>query len=394
MGELTPAIDTAYLVGMVSALARVPTHVDPGWDTLIEPDHPRLVHFVQEVVRPELQRLGCWDLIDVPRNNLVVVAGRGETGRGVLIQAYTPSQHHNLMADPLSGRIGWAETPTGRRPAVFGQGVSQVKAHTGVMLAVLKLLRDEHIDLGGRLYWAINNEGRSSHACSEAIVGALPTRPDFGIVQHGTGLAISLGNRGRVDLDVHVRGRIAHSSAPDTGLSAIDGAAEVVSRLKRLQWPDRHPLLGGRQAIAYKVRYEPVLPHTLPSDAYLTVDRRLLPGDDLETARREVENAIGDMGPYVVTVHAGVHMWPALVDPAHDGVLALAAAHRAAAGEDAATVHGQGSFDAGGPGRLGIPTVMYGAKGGDWPAGDDYVAVDDVATEARTLAGFILAYLA
>ena len=38
-------------------------------------------------------------------------------------------------------------------------------------------------------------------------------------------------------------------------------------------------ILGGRQAIVYKIRYEPVAPHTLPSDAYLTVDRRLLPGD-------------------------------------------------------------------------------------------------------------------
>jgi acetylornithine deacetylase/succinyl-diaminopimelate desuccinylase-like protein len=388
----TPTVNPDYVVETLSALARVPTHVDPGWDTLIEPDHPRLVHYVQEVVRPELVRLGVGELLDVPRNNLVARAGRDAGGRRVLIQAYTPAQHHNLMRDPLSGRIAWADTPAGRRRVVFGQGVSQVKAHTAVMLAVLRLLRDEGVDLRGCVYWAMNNEGRSSHACSEAIVAALPSRPDFGIVQHGTGLAISIGNRGRVDIDVHVRGRLTHSSTPELGASAIDGAVEVMNRLRTISWPDRHPLLGGRQAIPYKVRFEPVLPHTLPSDAWVTVDRRMLPGDDPEEARREIEEALAGIEPWEVTVRAGVHMWPALVEPDDPGVAALAAAHEAVAGNAAALVYGRGSFDAGGPCRLGIPTVMYGVKGGDWPAGDDWVAIDDVLVEANTLAAFVIAF--
>jgi acetylornithine deacetylase/succinyl-diaminopimelate desuccinylase-like protein len=152
-------------------------------------------------------------------------------------------------------------------------------------------------------------------------------------------------------------------------------------------------LLGTRQAIVYKIRYEPLLPHTIPSDAFLTVDRRMLPGDDPDVARREIEDALGDMSPWDVDVRKGVHMWPALVDPAHPGVTTLAEAHAAVTGSQAATVYGQGSFDAGGPGRLGIPTVMYGVKGGDWPAGDDYVAVDDVVVEAQALANFVVSYL-
>ena len=68
-------------------------------------------------------------------------------------------------------------------------------------------------------------------------------------------------------------------------------------------------------------------PHTLPSDAYLTVDRRLLPGDDLAVAEEEVRNVIGDLSPYEVTVERSVHMWPALVDPDDPGVQALRAAH-------------------------------------------------------------------
>jgi len=394
--EIVQALDTAYLVDVASRLARVPTDVPAGYQTLMEPDDPKLVHYVQEAVRPELQALGPLDLLDVPRNNLVVRVGRGASGKTLLIQNYTPAQHHNqhgLTGDPFSGDVKRAVEYGLDEPAVFGQGVSQTKGHQAVMLAVLKLLQDSGVDLQGQLYWAVNNEGRSSHACSEAIIGALDQRPSFGIIQIGTGLRLSLGNRGRVDIDVHVTGKATHSSAPQDGLSAIEGANLVINRLKDLAWPKLHPILGGRHALVYKLRFEPIFPHTLPSDAYLSIDRRLLPGDDPDAATAEVRNVLGDLAPYGVTVERGVYMLPALVDADHPGVQALQAANLAVRGAPAETYHGQGTFDAGGPCALGVPTVMYGASGGIGLLGPDFVAVADLETEARVLAHLILSAL-
>ncbi|HET7263628.1 MAG TPA: M20/M25/M40 family metallo-hydrolase [bacterium] len=386
-------LDERYLVDVLSRLARVPTDVPLGFDTLMEPDDPKLVHYVQNVVRPELAAIGVYDLLDVPRNNLVARLGAGRSGRTLLIQNYTPAQHHNLMDAPFSGKIGNAAAYGCPEPAVFGQGVSQNKAHQAVMLAVLKMLAEAGGELRGTLYWAVNNEGRSSHACSEAIIAALDPKPSFGVIQIGTGLKLSLGNRGRVDVNVHVRGRAAHSSTPEEGLGAIDAAVEITARLRRLKWADRHPILGGRHAIVYKMRFEPVAPHTLPAEAFLTVDRRLLPGDDPEVATDEVRRAIGDMAPYEVSVETGVLMWPALVDPHLDWVTAFHAAHRAVAGADPEIVYGRGTFDAGGPCRLGVPTVMYGATGGVWPTGADFVPVSQVVAEARVLAELIRSQL-
>jgi acetylornithine deacetylase/succinyl-diaminopimelate desuccinylase-like protein len=386
-------LDRAYLVEVLSRLARVPTAVPLGFDTLIEPDDPKLVHYVQNVLRPELVRLGIYDLIDVPRNQLVVRLGSGETGRTLLIQNYTPSQHHNLMPDPFSGRVGNAAAYGCDEPAVFGQGVSQCKAHQAVMLTVLRLLQASGASLRGRLYWAVNNEGRSSHACSDAILGALAEKPAFAILQLDTRLAISLGNRGRVDVNVHVQGAAAHSSVPDEGLSAIEGAYEVMQLLKRLTWPDRHPLLGGRHVLVYKMRFEPVAPHTLPSDAYLTVDRRLLPGDDPNAATLEIREAIGDLSPYRVQVERGVYMLPALVDPQAWGVRTLQEAHAAVLGQLAEIQYGQGTFDAGGLCAAGVPAVMYGAGGGGELTGVDFAPIAAVETEARVLAHLILSQL-
>lgn len=385
--------DQTYLVDTVGRLAQVPTFVPMGYETFMEPDDPKLVHYVQQVIRPELVKIGCYDLLDAPRNNLVVRTGSGESGRALLIMNYTVSQHYNLMGNPYPGKIASARDYGIDEPAIFAQGVSQNKAHQTVMLTVLKLLRDSGTNLRGRLYWGINNEGYSSHACSDAILDALDIKPNFGIVQKGTNLKLSLGNRGRVDVNVHVRGKITHSSNPSKGLSAIDGANEVINRLKKITWDDTHPQLGGRQAIAYKVQYEPLAPHTLPSDAYIAVDRRMLPGDDPDVAAEEIRRAIGDMSPYEVTVERGVMMLPAMVPADDPGVIAFQRAHEQVRGKPAETVHGQGSFDAGGPCARGVPTVMFGSQGGIWPAGTDFVPLSAIEAEAKVLAQMILQWL-
>jgi acetylornithine deacetylase/succinyl-diaminopimelate desuccinylase-like protein len=389
------ALDRAYLVRTLAELARVPTNVDLGFDTLIEPDHPRLVHYVQEVVRPRLLALGHYDLIDAPRNNLVARLGSGESGRSLLIQSYTPSQHHNLMERPFDGVIANGARWGRDEPVVIGQGVSQNKAHQAVMLAVLKLLGELGVPLRGRLYWAVNNEGRSTHECTDAILDSLDVQPTFAVVQTPQNLAVSLGNRGRFDIDVLVHGRQTHSSTPEAGLSAIDGASEVVGRLRSLGWESSHPQLGAPQAVVYKVDYEPKAPHTLPGLARLTVDRRTLPGEVEADMLAEVRDAIGDLSPFTVEVRPGVRMLPALVGADDPGVRALQRAAVDARGRELEEIYKRGCFDAGGMCARGIPAVMFGCGGqGDWPTGTDFVALADVQDEARILARLILDVLA
>ena len=312
-------LDERYLVDTLVELAKVPTEVPLGPETFMEPDDPKLVHYVQQVLRPKIQDLGAYDIVDVALNQLMVRLGDGSSGESLLVMVYTPTQHNNLMPDPFSGKIAWAREWGYEEPCVFGQGVSQNKGHHAVMLAVLKLLTEQDVRLKGTLHFAVNNEGRSSHHCSEAILAALDPKPGFALLLTGTGLRVSLGNRGRVDVNVEIRGKAVHTSAPDRGLSAIEGANEVLNRLKRVPLEGSHPILGGRHVFAYQLLFEPLAPHTYPEVARLRVDRRLLPGDDIDQAVADVRDAIGDLSPYKVTVERGQHMLPALVDPKHRG---------------------------------------------------------------------------
>ena len=386
-------LDYDYLLDVLMRLIRVPTEVPLGPATLMAPDHPKLVHYVQKVIRPELTAIGAYEQVEAPLNQLIVQMGNGTSGRSLLVMVYTPTQHNNLMRDPFVPRVGLGLVHGHLEPCVFGQGVSQNKAHMAAMLTLLRALAASRHQLSGRLYFAVNNEGRSSHDCSTAILQALPEKPELGLILIGTGLDISAGNRGRVDICVQVRGRAAHSSTPERGLNAIAGAQAVLNRVGRLQLGGAHPLLGGRHIVPYQVTYWPVAPHTLPELASIRFDRRLLPDDDLDEAVAQVRAAIGDLSPFEVSVERGVHMLPALLPAGSPAVTNLCAANVAVRGIRPRVYYGQGSFDAGGPCAAGVPTVMWGASGGDDLLGDDFVPLAALQQEVRVLARLVSDYL-
>ena len=86
-------------------------------------------------------------------------------------------------------------------------------------------------------------------------------------------------------------------------------------------------------------------------------------------------------------------MWPALVDPDAPGRPGPEGRPPGRGRARGGRRLGQGTFDAGGPCRLGVPTVMYGATGGVWPTGADFVPISAVEAEARVLARLILSEL-
>ncbi len=386
-------LDMRYLIDTLVDIAQVPTDVPMGPNVFMAPDDPKLVHYVQQILRPKLTALGAYDLIDAPENQIVARYGLGTSDTTLLLMVYTPIQHHNLMDNPFSAHIARGTAWGFDEPCVFAQGVTQTKSHHAIVLAVLKLLIEYKVPVPGTLYVAINNEGRSSHACSNAILQALDRKPDFAMLLTATGQRISLGNRGRVDANIDIQGQATHSSVPQLGLSAIDGAHEVISRLKQLQLSGSHPILGGQHAIPYQVTYAPLAPHTLPERAHIRVDRRLLPGDDPSQAVTEIREVIGDMAPYQVSIEEGYHMLPGLVEPDHPGVQALTAAHRAVHGESPDTYYGQGTFDAGGPCAAGVPAVMYGVGGGGSVLDVDFVPLSHAQNVAKVMTHTLLTFL-
>ncbi len=388
---------TRYRVETLQRLCRIPSAVPLGPETLIDPEDPIIVNYVRTGPRAEFEAIGGLDIVDLPLGQFAVRFGTGQ-GPCLALFAYTPTQHNNLMADPWSGEVRDAVEHGIDEPCVFGQGVSQNKSHQVALLDLASWISGSGATIDGTLWLVINNEGRSSHACSIAAIEALPTRPDEVLQVFPTGLAASLGNRGRIDIRVHVAGTATHSSQPFAADGrVIDVAAEFVVRLQDLDRKlarSTHPVLGAERATVYQLTFDPVAPHTMPAGARIIVDRRLLPDTDVAAAVRQISDLAAGLSSAdcTLTVEPHVMMRPALVEGPTPLLSALDAAYQEVAGEPLEHTVLGGTFDAGGPTSLGIPTISFGASGGDGLLGDDWVTVSDLDRECDTLRRLVTRY--
>ena len=116
---------------------------------------------------------------------------------------------------------------------------------------------------------------------------------------------IQLGNKGRVDVLVTVKGKQAHSSRPWEGVDAIDGAMKVLEKLKPLMpYPEAkaHPELGKVSLTPNAIESFPKATHTIQNECRIMFDRRLLPGDDPNKAVQQIKDEIGAIEPFEVVV--------------------------------------------------------------------------------------------
>ncbi len=267
-------------------------------------DKKRLVKTLQELIRipsitgsegtigkfvqNELESFGLSTEKDEVGN---IYAEMGEGGKSLMLNAHldtVPPQGYK--GDPYSGKR--------KGNKVIGLGASDCKAGVAAMMEIARLLNAKK--LGGRLVLAFTVaeeavlEGKrlpkgSMYAAEKySTDGCIVLEPTM---YDGTP-KISAGCRGRMILEIDVRGKSTHSSRPQTGKNAIDESIKLINHLKE------HDLLTGHY-------FGSELPETLsivridssssatniiPSQCHVTVDYRTLPGRT--DVKRKIQNAI------------------------------------------------------------------------------------------------------
>jgi acetylornithine deacetylase/succinyl-diaminopimelate desuccinylase-like protein len=223
------------------------------------------------------------------------------------------------------------------------------------------------------------------------VLDGLGVRAAWGIVAFGTDLRVSLGNRGRVDVQVTVAGRSSHSSQPWLGTNPIEGAADVIGALRSIPTVDPHPHLGPATVTPFAISCFPVAPHTIPERATISVDRRLLPGGSAEDAVSEIrEHLTRELPDTSLVVEVGESMLPAEVDPHSPVVTSLLEGIERASDRPGETFWSLNAFDAGYACARGIPTPMFGpgkrAFAGAGLTGVDLVHLADCEIAAGAIA--------
>ena len=164
------------------------------------------------------------------------------------------------------------------------------------------------------MYLAVSLAGETGrHDAAKFILENNRITAKAGVVGLGTANRICLGNKGRIDVEITVRGKSAHSSMPWDGINAVDGARKVLERLDRLALGNEHAGLGKATLTVTQIKSAPDISHTVPDTCRITLDRRLLPGDDPDAALQGIRDAVADLSPWSVEVTRGAFMYPSEV---------------------------------------------------------------------------------
>jgi succinyl-diaminopimelate desuccinylase len=349
-----------------------------------------------------LQKKTQPDLLDHPRYNVIGFwdAGAKET------------LHFNAHYDvvPVSGRWrhGDAFNPAVEKGWIYGRGTADMKGAIASIVFALKALREAGVRPNFNVEVSFTADEETDSALGTGWVadhGRL--RADYAVVgEGGEGDAVCCGHNGVVWLNVHVHGRAAHGSMPEKGVNALEKMSALVLALdgykrrlarRTFRTPDgrlMHPTLnlGGVFAAGEGGKV-----NTVPAHASFTIDRRVLPIEDVRTAERELTAFLKAAAKKIpecrITLDKISDNHSCYNSPTHPlfGAMrqSVARVRRRKAKFMVSTGFNDMHFFAQ---VLKIPTLGYGPGGIDYHAVDERVRVKDLVDSAKIYADLLTTF--
>ncbi len=377
----------------------------PSPQTELLEDEPLLKEFIRTAVEPRLRAMGLAEIRYDAMGNLIATYGAGASGKSLMLIGNAMNQPAATMRNAYDGDVVDGAPYGLPGECVMGKGASEQKANLAAMLHAMEAVIASRVPIAGRLVFVCCLSGETGkHDAIRSVVEGAGVRADMAVLG-GTGLTITLGNRGRIDVFVTVKGSPCHSSRPWDGVNAVTGATEAIRLLLGKVKLDRsHPQLGRPTLTVNHIRSFPDSTHTVQERCELTLDRRLLPGEDPSEAFAEIERIAKEVEAladpvsgkrYGVDVRLGAFMYPSLVTTESPIVRALLRASESMLGKPAETHYSPSAFDQGYLNHVGIATANFGAGEHQYAHTDyDMASVERTADAARVYAFMLLDYLA
>jgi acetylornithine deacetylase/succinyl-diaminopimelate desuccinylase-like protein len=307
-----------------------------------------------------------------------IVATIGPAAGSTALLAYLDTPPAGAMSDPFSGRLENGRTLGRPGPVVRGRGSATKAGLASAITAAERVARSNGVRLA-----ATSRDNIGLAAVLDELAGARRA-----VHAEPTGLTVALEARGIVWLELIIEGRPAHAGSPAGATEPIGLLARAIDAARALQLP-AHERLPAATLVPVELRSVREAPLTAKSATAL-FDRRLLPREDPEAARAELERVVRSALPdAVVRVSIAGGMRPYAIDREAPTVAALLRAARAIGGGEPALGAIPFATNAGLACASGIETVAYGpGRIGDL-GDEEHVAVNEIAAAERILAAFL-----
>jgi acetylornithine deacetylase/succinyl-diaminopimelate desuccinylase-like protein len=295
----------------------------PSPQTELLEEEPLLKEFISRAIEPRLRAMGFADIRYDAMGNLVATYGANASGKSLMLIGNAMNQPASTMPNPYNGDVVDGAKYGLPGECVMGKGASEQKANLAAMLHAMEIVIASKAPITGKLVFTCCLSGETGkHDAIKSVVEGAGVRADMAVLG-GTGLTITLGNRGRIDVFITVKGSPCHSARPSDGANAITGATECIVRLlAKVKVDKSHPQLGQQSLTVNHIRSFPDSTHTVQERCEFRLDRRLLPGEDPNAAFAEIERVAKEIETFkdpasgkgfTVDVRLGPFMYPSLV---------------------------------------------------------------------------------
>ena len=277
---------------------------------------------------------------------------------------------------------------------LVGLGAADDKAGCVTAMLAMRELARQRASLGGEVVAAFTIDEEGASIGTEDLLRRHRDEMDACLILEPDGNErITVEHQGFGWIDIVVRGRAAHGSAPDIGIDAIANMAEVIRRLGELDasgFGRAEGGLSGRTVFHTGTIRGGTDYATYPATCVLGIEIGTQPGEHLSDRVAEIEAIFDDLhradpdfsGEVVVRIDRD----PFLAT-GHEALLAaLSDATLLVAGRRSAEVGMNAWADSGLTQNAGVPTLLFGPAGGNFHAPDEWVSISEVEFAGRIVA--------
>lgn len=239
---------------------------------------------VIERIRREMQKAGFDEIRVDPMGNIFGRIGSGE--KIVMMDSHTDTvgigDRSEWAWDPYVGKV--------EDGYVYGRGACDQRAGMASLVYAGKLIKQLSL-AGDYTFYAVGSvqEEDCDGLAWVYLLKEDGIRPDCVVITEPTNLGVYRGHRGRMEIEVHLRGRSCHASAPERGDNPIYKMAPLLREVEKLNQRLRADAFLGKGTIAVtEIRSVSPSLCAVPAACSIHLDRRLTSGETKERSVAEV----------------------------------------------------------------------------------------------------------
>ena len=269
-----------------------------------------------ELLLEEMEKLGYDEVFRDDQGNIIGLVKGIEEGPVIMYNSHmdhvSPGDVSNWEGyEPYGALIDVCDVDkqdksgTEKTECIHGRAASDVKAGEAAQIyagGALARLKKEGVSFKGTFMFTgvVQEEPAEMVGMIHLVDKTLPSRGltyDAMVSSEATSLNLYLGHRGRVEMLATVYGRTSHGSAPWLGINSIYKAIPLINKIKDELYPSlpEDPLLGKASISLNIIECSPGALSIVPDQTFLSLDRRMIPGETAETAVAEIQAIIDEL---------------------------------------------------------------------------------------------------